>query len=194
MSTRRAIFLDRDGTINQEVDFLRRIEDVRILPGVAKGLIELKAAGFTLVVVSNQSGLARGIFDEGDLANVQLEIKRQLAAHGASLDGAYFCPHHPSQGVIADLVHECDCRKPKPGLILMAAQEMGLALAGSYMIGDRLRDVACGKAAGVKSVLVESGRHLEDGAPRSLDETPDFIARDFSAAVAWILRHENTDS
>lgn len=189
----KAVFLDRDGTINQEVDFLRHPQDVKILPGVAEGLIKLKAAGFALVVISNQSGLARGIFDEEDLTLVQIEIRQQLARQGARLDGAYFCPHHPSEGSVEDLVKECACRKPKPGLILMAASEMGLSLDGSYMIGDRLRDVAAGKAAGLKSILVRTGRHMDDGQPRTPDETPDFIARDFSSATQWILDNEDTN-
>lgn len=190
----KAVFLDRDGTINHEVDFLRRVEDVRLLPGVAEGMKRLKSAGFALVVVSNQSGLARGIFDEADLACVQLEIKCQLAQQAAAWDAVYFCPHHPSEGVIAELVVECDCRKPKPGLVYMAAREMGISLADSFMIGDRLRDVACGKAAGMRSVLVESGRHLEDGQPATKDETPDFVAKDFSKAVDWILSIADSDS
>lgn len=184
----KAVFLDRDGTINREVDFLRRVEDVRLLPGVAEGMRALKAAGFMLVVVSNQSGLARGIFDEGQLALVQLEIKRQLAEYGASWDAVYFCPHHPSEGVVEELVLDCHCRKPKPGLVLMAAEEMNISLADSFLIGDRLRDVACGLAAGVKSVLVQSGRHLDDGRPRGGYETPDLVAADFTGAVNWILK------
>jgi D,D-heptose 1,7-bisphosphate phosphatase len=122
MAKLKTVFLDRDGTINREVDFLCRPQDVRLLPGVAAGLKLLKNAGFMLVVVSNQSGLARGRFSEADLAAVQLQLKRLLAAEGAALDGAYFCPHHPQEGVVADLVKTCACRKPKPGLILMAAE------------------------------------------------------------------------
>src|SRR5690554_2302091 len=107
---RPAVFLDRDGTINREVNYLSRPQDVEILPGAAEAIVRLNAAGFWVVVVSNQSGLARGYFDEGDLALVQLEINRRLKAVGARVDAWYFCPHHP-EGVVEDLALACDCRK-----------------------------------------------------------------------------------
>jgi D-glycero-D-manno-heptose 1,7-bisphosphate phosphatase len=147
----------------------------------------LKNAGFMLVVVSNQSGLARGRFSAAELEAVQLRLKRLLAAQGAALDGAYFCPHHPREGVVEELVKDCLCRKPKPGLIFMAAEEMGLELQGSYMIGDRARDVACGKNAGLTSILVRSGRYLDDGPPAAWQRRPDYTAADFMEAAAWIL-------
>jgi D-glycero-D-manno-heptose 1,7-bisphosphate phosphatase len=146
----------------------------------------LKGCGFRLVIVSNQSGLARGILNEYDLFLVQQEIKRQLAAFGVSLDGAYFCPHHPSQGVVEDLVQPCSCRKPQPGLIYMAAEEMSLDLHQSFMIGDRLRDIACGQAAGLPSILVVTGRYQDDGPLASWPNRPDYVAGDFWEAAQWI--------
>ena len=180
----RTVFLDRDGTINQEVNYLRRAGDVRLLPGAGQAIARLNAAGLKVVVVSNQSGLARGLFDEADLAGVQVELNRQLAAQGARVDAYYFCPHHP-QGVVEHYAQACLCRKPGTGLLTQAAEEMGLALEGSFMVGDRLLDVACGRALGLASILVATGH--DDGPPSGPQETPDFRAADLAEAVAWIL-------
>jgi D,D-heptose 1,7-bisphosphate phosphatase len=182
----KTVFLDRDGTINEDVNFLRRPEDVRILPQVGRGMAMLQDCGFRLVVVSNQSGLARGILNEYDLFSVQQEIRRQLSVFSVSLDGAYFCPHHPTRGVVEDLVKTCSCRKPQPGLIYMAAEEMSLDLHQSFMIGDRLRDIACGQAAGLPSILVTTGRYQDDGPLRSWPNRPDYVAADFWEAARWI--------
>lgn len=181
---RRTVFLDRDGTINLEVNYLRRPQDVALLPGAGQAIARLNAAGLVVVVVSNQAGLAKGLFDEGDLALVQLEINRQLKAAGAKVDGWYFCPHHP-EGVVEDLALICACRKPEPGLVRMAAEEMGLELAGSYLVGDRLRDIACAARAGLVGVLVQSGH--PDWPPTRDEEEPAFVAPDLAAAVDWIL-------
>jgi len=183
---RRAVFLDRDGTINQEVNYLSRPEDVRLIPGAGPAIARLNAAGLAVVVVSNQSGLARGYFDDGDLARVQAELSRQLAAEGARIDAYYVCPHlPPPEGKVPEFAFECDCRKPRPGLVLKAASQMNLLLEGSFMVGDRLRDVACGRRAGLTSILVKSGQ--DDGAPTSDDERPHHVAPDLAAAVEWIL-------
>ena len=181
---RPAVFLDRDGTINREVHYLSRPQDVELLPGAAQAIARLNAAGFWVVVVSNQSGLARGYFDEGDLALVQLELNRRLKAAGARVDAWYFCPHHP-EGAVADLALACDCRKPGIGLIRQAAEEIDLTLAGSFMVGDRLLDVTCGRRAGLTSILVRSGH--DDGPPASAEQEPHFVAPDLAAAVEWIL-------
>jgi D-glycero-D-manno-heptose 1,7-bisphosphate phosphatase len=181
---RPAVFLDRDGTINREVNYLRRPQDVEILPGAAEAILRLNAAGFWVVVISNQSGLARGYFDEGDLALVQLEINRRLKAIGARVDAWYFCPHHP-EGVVEDLALACECRKPGIGLIRQAAAEIALTLEGSFMVGDRLLDVACGRRAGLTSILVQSGH--DDWPPEDPEQEPHFVAPDLAAAVDWIL-------
>ncbi|MCA1905369.1 MAG: HAD family hydrolase [Desulfarculus sp.] len=181
---RPAVFLDRDGTINREVSYLSRPQDVEILPGAAEAIARLNAAGFWVVVISNQSGLARGYFDEGDLALVQLEINRRLKAAGARVDAWYFCPHHPA-GVVEDLALACECRKPGIGLIMQAAREIALTLEGSFMVGDRLLDVACGRRAGLTSILVKSGH--PDWPPEVPEQEPHFVAADLAAAVDWIL-------
>lgn len=181
---RRAVFLDRDGTINEEVHFLAHPQDLRLLPGAAQALVRLRRAGLALVVLSNQSGLARGLFSEDDLLAVQAELVRQLAGQGAVLDGFYHCPHLP-EGRVERYATICDCRKPRPGLVLQAARELGLALEGSFMVGDRLRDVACGRAAGLTSILVQTGQ--QDGPPASPAEEPHLVAPDLAAAADWIL-------
>lgn len=183
-SARRAVFLDRDGTINEEVNYLARAEDVRLIPGSARAIARLNAAGVPVVVVSNQSGLARGYFDEADLASVQVRLNRMLRAEGARVDAYYFCPHHP-EGSVEHYALACDCRKPAPGLVLQAAAEMNLRLAGSFMVGDRLLDVACGRAAGLTGVLVRTGH--DDGPPGQGLEEPDHVADDLAGAVEWIL-------
>lgn len=181
-----AVFLDRDGTINQDVDYLSRAEDVELIPGAGQAIARLNRAGLAVVVVSNQSGLARGYFDWGDLAKVQAEINRQLAEHGAKVDAYYVCPHlPPPQGKVYELAIECDCRKPKPGLIMRAASQMALDLEESFMVGDRQRDVSSGRAANLTSILVETGQ--DDGAEPEPGQEPHFIARDLAQAVDWIL-------
>lgn len=184
MPKRRAVFLDRDGTIVHEVNYLCRPEDTELLPGAGQAIAELRRAGFAVVVISNQSGVARGYFTLDDLAEVQDELSRQLAAHDASIDGWYNCVHHP-KGEVDQFRSVCDCRKPEPGLILRAVKEMDLELTGSFMIGDRLRDVACGNAAGVTSILVRSGQ--DDGEPTEDIQRPDYVAEDLAKAAQWIL-------
>lgn len=174
-----AVFLDRDGVINVDVNYLSRPEDVRLIPGAARAIAKLNAAGFAVVVVSNQSGLARGYFGPEDLEAVRAELDRRLAQAGARVDAYYHCPHHPDQGVIPELTRACDCRKPAPGMVLRAARELNLDLAASFMVGDKPSDAACGRAAGVVSILV--------GGASGGDAAPDHMAADLAQAVDWIL-------
>lgn len=180
----RAVFLDRDGTINQEVGYIRRPDQVRLIPGADTAVARLNQAGIKVVVVSNQSGLARGYFTEQTMWLVQAEVERQLALGGARLDAFYFCPHLP-EGQVEAYAMTCSCRKPEPGLVLRAAQEMGLDLAASFMVGDRLGDVACGNAAGLSTVLVATGH--DDGSPDNDLERPAHRAPHLLAAVDWIF-------
>ncbi|SDF84225.1 D-glycero-beta-D-manno-heptose 1,7-bisphosphate 7-phosphatase [Desulfovibrio legallii] len=145
---RRAIFLDRDGTLNKDTGYVHRKEDWQWLPGVAEALKRFRAVGYALVVVSNQSGLARGMYDLADLRALEAWVDADLAAKGAAIDAWYYCPHLP------ELTGPCTCRKPAPGLLLRAAAEMGLDLARSWMVGDRVRDVEAGLAAGCRCVLL----------------------------------------
>ncbi len=184
MARRKAVFLDRDGTMVREVNYLSRPEDAELLPGAGRAIAGLRKAGFAVVVISNQSGIARGYFTHDDLQAVQDEITRQLAEHGAEIDGWYNCVHHP-HGEVEEFRMVCGCRKPEPGLVYQAADEMDLELDGSYMAGDRHRDVACGNAAGLISILVRSGQ--DDGEPTEDIQRPDYVADDLAQAAQWIL-------
>ncbi|MBD5646124.1 MAG: HAD family hydrolase [Desulfovibrio sp.] len=144
----RAIFLDRDGTLNEDLGYVHRPGDWRWLPGVPEALARFRAAGWKLVVVSNQSGLARGYFAPQDLANLERWVECELAPLGAAPDAWYNCPHHP------EITGPCACRKPLPGLILQACEELDIEPAASWMLGDRLRDVAAGLAAGCRAGLL----------------------------------------
>ncbi len=182
---RRAVFLDRDGTINHDTHYLSQPREVSLIPGSARAIARLNAAGLAVVVVSNQSGLARGYFGSRELEAVRRELDRQLGKEGARVEAYYHCPHHP-RGRVPELAITCECRKPRPGLIMQAARELGLELTGSFMVGDKNTDVACGRAAGLTSIRVLSGP--EQPPPRGEEEIPDFVAPDLAGAVEWILR------
>jgi len=175
-----AVFLDRDGTITEDVHYCRRPEDVRLLPDAAKAIALLNGVGMPVVVVTNQSGIARAYFDWQTLHAIHEELQRALARQHARVDAIYVCPHHPDDG--------CACRKPRPGLFLRAAADLGLELSSSYMVGDHSVDILAGRACGCKTVLVETGpvppeRHSSGGA------IPDVRTRDLYTAAQWIVNH-----
>ena len=175
----KAAFIDRDGVINEERNYVHRIEDFVLLPGVAQGLALLRDAGFRLIVVTNQAGLARGYYDQGVMDRLHDHLREQLALQGVALDAIYFCPHHPS-GSVKELAFECDCRKPAPGMLLQAAKDFDIDMSASVLIGDKLSDVQAGKRAGVgRVVIVESGHKVEDAAPLQADD----VAADLLAAA-----------
>lgn len=152
---RRAIFLDRDGTINVEKEYLHRIEEFEFIAGVPEAIRLLNEAGFFVVVVTNQSGVARGYYSEDDVAALHRHIDRELEKIGARVDAWYYCPHHlQGQGGYA---LACECRKPLPGMLKEAARRNGIDLAASVMIGDKLDDLRAGAAAGCRSILVRTG-------------------------------------
>jgi D-glycero-D-manno-heptose 1,7-bisphosphate phosphatase len=182
---RRAVFLDRDGTINEEKDYLWRIEDFAFIPGAPEAIRRLREAGFLVVVVTNQSGVARGYFSREDVERLHQHIQRELAKIGTAVDGYYLCPHHPDKGV-GELKIDCDCRKGRPGMLLQAATEHGIDLAASWMIGDKRADLEAGRAAGCRSLLVRTGygeKELAAGAG-ALAEA---VVADLSAAADYIL-------
>ena len=146
MSGDRAVFLDRDGTLIDDVGYISDPEDVRLVPGAADALRALRDAGFRLVVVSNQSGLGRGLITQERADAVHQRLVQELERAGAQIDAAYYCPHTPEEG--------CDCRKPLPGLLLDAARELGLDLERSFMVGNSDVDVAAGEAAGARAILL----------------------------------------
>lgn len=147
---RRAIFLDRDGTLNEDAGYVHRRKDWRWLPGSLSALERLAGAGFLLVVASNQSGIARGLFSEDDVRRLHRSLDRELSRRGIRLAGWYCCPHLP------EISGPCPCRKPAPGLLLQAASELDIDLGASWMVGDRWRDAEAGCAAGCQTVLLAS--------------------------------------
>ncbi|MGV8078542.1 MAG: D-glycero-alpha-D-manno-heptose-1,7-bisphosphate 7-phosphatase [Syntrophales bacterium] len=182
MKGQRAVFLDRDGTINEEVGYLDSLEKLRILPGAAEAIGMFNRAEMKVVVVTNQSGIARGFFDEAFVEETHRNLRDLLHGQGARIDAFYFCPHHPTEGLGA-YRRDCPCRKPKPGLILQAAAEMELALEDSFMIGDMPKDVEAGTRAGVRGILVRTGYG------RNVPALPEaaYIAEDLIDAARWIL-------
>ncbi len=153
---RKAVFLDRDGTINVEKEYLINPSDFEFLPGVPNALQKLQNAGFLLVIVSNQSGVARGYFTESQVDVLHQSMEKRLELFGVSFDGIYFCPHHPTSGQSKYLC-DCECRKGKPGMLLTAAKELQIDLSQSFMIGDKIADIQAGHAAGCKTFLVKTG-------------------------------------
>ncbi|KAF0215604.1 MAG: D-glycero-D-manno-heptose 1 7-bisphosphate [Geobacteraceae bacterium] len=142
---RRAVFLDRDGTVNVEKEYLYLPEDFEFIPGAPQAIRLLKDAGFCVIVVTNQSGVARGYYDEAAVSSLHRHMDAELAKFGAKVDAYYFCPHHPQHG-IGEYRKECDCRKPLPGMLLQAAAEFAVDLTRSYIIGDKPADVEAGLA------------------------------------------------
>lgn len=182
----RAIFLDRDGTLVHPRHYPTRPADLRLYDNIADGLRCLQRAGFRLIVVTNQSGIAQGYLSEGDLRIMHAHLTRELARLDVRLDGIYFCPHHP-EGTIPGLAIVCGCRKPEPGMLLCAAVDQGIDLRRSWFVGDILDDVEAGRRAGCRAVLVDLGT---EPPPTIALRRPDFVARDTRHALAIIAAAE----
>lgn len=157
--TKQAVFLDRDGTINVEKEYLYRVEEFEFTPGAVEAIKLLNQAGYLVVVVTNQSGVARGYYTEADVNQLHLHIDAILASQGARVDAWYYCPHH-EQGQ-PPYNQECDCRKPMPGMLRQAAVDHAIDLTRSWMVGDKPADIEAGQAAGCKPVLVMTGYGAE---------------------------------
>jgi len=184
----RAVFLDRDGTINEDVHRLSRLDQFRLLPHVAEAIKQLNMAQFKVVVITNQAVIARGTISEEALAEIHKAMREMLRAQGACVDAVYYCPHHPTAGD-GPLTITCNCRKPQPGMLLQAAEELDIALEHSFMVGDKISDLASGQAAGCRTALVRTGYGAE--AEQQLDGhalQPDYVAPDLLEAVKWILQ------
>jgi D-glycero-D-manno-heptose 1,7-bisphosphate phosphatase len=151
-----AVFLDRDGVVIEDSHYLGDVDRVRLVPGAAAAIAALNRAGWVVVVVTNQSGVARGLFTLDSVGVVHDHLAALLTQHGATIDDFRFCPHHP-EAELAEFRAECDCRKPKPGMLHQAARELGLDLAASWMIGDRVSDLEAGARAGCRTALVRTG-------------------------------------
>lgn len=182
---RCAVFLDKDGTLVDDVPYNVDPGRIRYLSGVMEGVRRLQAAGFVLAVVSNQPGIALGRFDAAALGRVEDAMRAAFEAAGAALSGFFWCPHHPA-GHVAAYARSCECRKPMPGLLHAAARTLDIDLARSWMVGDILDDVEAGRRAGCRTVLVNNGNETEWR--WSAERTPDHVARDFSDASIGIVR------
>lgn len=172
----KAIFLDRDGTINKYIGFLRNIEDFELLPGVAEAIRKINESGYLAIVVTNQPVIARGEVTLDELQEIHNKMETLLGEKSAYLDAIYFCPHHPDKGFegeIPELKFDCDCRKPKPGLFLKAAEDFNIDLSNSWMVGDGKNDVLAGKNAGCRTALIGSGDYGQDMAVNSLGDFVD---------------------
>jgi heptosyltransferase-2 len=191
-----AIFLDRDGTINEEVGHLDNLEKLKLYDNAAEAIRLINESGMKAVVITNQSGVARGYFTEELVKTAHRQIQDLLKQQGAFIDAFYYCPHHPTEG-LEEYVQACSCRKPEPGMLIAASRDLHIDLQRSYMVGDILKDIQTGKRAGAKSVLVKSGHGIktldedlvngtEKMAPE--DSLPDYIAEDILDAVTWILQ------
>ncbi len=189
---RPAVFLDRDGTLIREADYLRSPGQVRLLPRAAEAVRRLNDAGFAVVVATNQSGIARGLLTERDLDSIHTLLYNRLAKRAAHLDAVYFCPHHPSEG-LPSYRRRCDCRKPAPGMILRAARELDLDLTRCFAVGDSQRDLAAGRTAGCRTVLVRTGYGRETEEEEGNHLAADHVADDLAAAVDWILGQDRND-
>ena len=177
-----AVFLDRDGTLIREVNYLCAIEQIEILPGVSQALSLLRAHGFKLVMVTNQSVVARGRLSENGLQAIHAELNKRLSGDGAALDAIYYCPHHPTEGV-GDYRIACDCRKPKPGMIERAVRELALNPALSYVVGDQMTDMELAIAAGARGILIS--RDEAAGGDVAAINVP--VVADLSRAAEWII-------
>lgn len=179
-----AVFLDRDGTINVEKDYLHKVEDFEFIEGAPDAIRALKSAGYLVIVVTNQSGVARGYYNLNNVNTLHKHIEKELAAFDTFVDAFYVCPHHPIEGK-GEFLKECDCRKGKPGLLLQAAAEHGIDLAKSYMVGDKIADVEAGENAGCTSLLVLTGYGKRD--QQKLAEGRVKVCADLAEAVQEIL-------
>jgi D-glycero-D-manno-heptose 1,7-bisphosphate phosphatase len=178
-----AVFVDRDGTLILEVGYLSRLEQIEVLPGAAEAVRLLGQRGIKVVVITNQSGIARGLISEGDLDVIHQELKRRLARCGAFLDGIYYCPHHPTEGRDPYRV-TCDCRKPNIGLVRQAVAELNLDLGRSYVVGDQDSDMELAARIGAKGILIQNNK--AEGERRKA-KMKLLVVKDLLESARWII-------
>ena len=188
MSASRAVFLDRDGTLIEEVGYLDRADRVELYPWSIDAVRLLNRAGLRVIVATNQSGIARGFFTEAFVDDVHDRIAALLAEGGARIDAYYYCPHHP-HGHVAGYTQACDCRKPARGLVDRAARELDVDPLRSFVVGDRWLDVRLARAVGARGVLVRTGYGRAEEAKPVADVAADAVADNLMGATSWILRN-----
>ena len=187
---RSAAFIERDGVINEERNYVHRIEDCDFMPGAIEGLSKLDHLGYALVVVTNQAGIARGLYSEAEFELLTDRMLQKLRLAGINILRVYHCPHHP-EGKLKELAITCKCRKPRPGMLLAAAEDLGLSLGKSVLVGDKQSDIEAGKSAGVPiNILVETG-HIFDAKART---TATVVCKDLAAAANWIASKHITSA
>lgn len=184
----KAVFLDKDGTLIEDVPYNADPEKIRLCAGALAALQVLAAAGYQIFIITNQSGVARGYFPESALMLVEKHVRQLLATVGVSLAGFYYCPHHP-QGAIAEFAIDCNCRKPKPGLLKKAAKENKINLDRSWMIGDILNDVEAGNLGGCHTILINNGNETEWQLSKS--RSPNFVVNNLLEAAEIIISGVN---
>jgi len=178
-----AVFLDRDGVIVAQQDYLNRPEDLELLPGAAQAIGRLNRAGIPAIVVTNQAGVAKGHLTLETLQAIHARLVAELADRGAHLDEIYFCPHHP-EATVVEFLRDCPCRKPGTGMLERARDEHGIDLSASYLVGDATGDILAGQRAGCRTILVETGFAGDD---ERYDVEPDLVLPDLAAAVEQIF-------
>ena len=184
---RPAVFLDRDGTLIEEVGYLDRLDRLHVFPYTTEALRVLARAGFALVIVTNQAGVARGFFDEAFVQQVHEHLTRRFAGAGVALDGVYYCPHHPA-ATVERYRQTCECRKPKPGMLRRAERDLGIDLARSWVVGDRWHDVELAQHVGARGILVRTGYGGSEAESASPGVVPATIADHLFEAASFILR------
>lgn len=187
---RPALFLDRDGTLVHPRHYPSRPEQLHLYAGIGPTLRALQSTGLRLVIITNQAGIARGYLTEDDLRRMHDYLRQQLSQLGVHVDGIYHCPHHPD-GVIPELAVRCKCRKPQPGMLLRAAQELAIDLEQSWFVGDILDDVEAGNRAGCRTILVDLGT---EQLPEQQVRCPSYVARDTRHALNIIAAREHIGS
>jgi len=176
----RAVFIDRDGTININYGYINNPNDFKMYPSVAKGIKLLQENGFKIIIITNQSGIARGHFSEKTLEEIHKKMKKDLSKEDAMVDAIYYCPHHPDE--------KCNCRKPNPGMLEKAIKDFDIDIEKSFIIGDRMLDVEVGKKVGCKTVLIPEDKELVEKEMQESDEEPDYISNDFYNGTIWISK------
>jgi D-glycero-D-manno-heptose 1,7-bisphosphate phosphatase len=192
MEKNAAVFLDRDGVINEEVGYLDNLDKLKIIPSAYEAIKLINESGMKAVVISNQAGVARGLITEEFVQKTNNYLQISLRERGVYINNFYYCPHHPTEGE-EPYRQVCECRKPSPGMFMTAARDLNINLELSYMVGDRFLDMEAARKAGVKGILVRTGcgkELLQDDGPNKAtpENKPDFIAVDILDAVRWILK------